>query len=134
MIKKLAALLAMVFVASTLTTGAASGEFSTARYIAPTAPTNIPVYDTAWQMFVLASPQQADEYFRALRDNGFTGAWSALAHHAPATYADPFHGGGTVANRDAQGNIVFTPEYIACLLYTSPSPRDQRGARMPSSA
>ena len=24
--------------------------------------------------------------------------------------------------------------YIACLLYTSPSPRDQRGSRMPSSA
>ena len=31
-----------------------------------------------------------------------------------------------------------TPEYLArlvpCLLYTSPSPRDQRGSRMPSSA
>ena len=25
-------------------------------------------------------------------------------------------------------------EYISCLLYTSPSPRDQRGSRMPSSA
>ena len=25
-------------------------------------------------------------------------------------------------------------EIIACLLYTSPSPRDQRGSRMPSSA
>ena len=25
-------------------------------------------------------------------------------------------------------------EYVACLLYTSPSPRDQRGSRMPSSA
>ena len=25
-------------------------------------------------------------------------------------------------------------EYEACLLYTSPSPRDQRGSRMPSSA
>ena len=24
--------------------------------------------------------------------------------------------------------------YLICLLYTSPSPRDQRGARMPSSA
>ena len=27
-----------------------------------------------------------------------------------------------------------TPLYEACLLYTSPSPRDQRGSRMPSSA
>ena len=25
-------------------------------------------------------------------------------------------------------------DYQACLLYTSPSPRDQRGSRMPSSA
>ena len=25
-------------------------------------------------------------------------------------------------------------EFDACLLYTSPSPRDQRGSRMPSSA
>ena len=25
-------------------------------------------------------------------------------------------------------------QYILCLLYTSPSPRDQRGSRMPSSA
>ena len=29
------------------------------------------------------------------------------------------------------GNIFF---YGTCLLYTSPSPRDQRGSRMPSSA
>ena len=27
-----------------------------------------------------------------------------------------------------------TTDYLACLLYTSPSPRDQRGSRMPSSA
>ena len=25
-------------------------------------------------------------------------------------------------------------QYLCCLLYTSPSPRDQRGSRMPSSA
>ena len=29
---------------------------------------------------------------------------------------------------------VLEPEERACLLYTSPSPRDQRGTRMPSSA
>ena len=37
-----------------------------------------------------------------------------------------------------QGNDVGTQYrsgiYVACLLYTSPSPRDQRGSRMPSSA
>ena len=29
---------------------------------------------------------------------------------------------------------LHTPEYIACLLYTSPSPRDLSTSRMPSSA
>ena len=28
----------------------------------------------------------------------------------------------------------FVADYTGCLLYTSPSPRDQRGSRMPSSA
>ena len=30
--------------------------------------------------------------------------------------------------------VLFLTSIIACLLYTSPSPRDQRGSRMPSSA
>ena len=29
---------------------------------------------------------------------------------------------------------VISTQYAICLLYTSPSPRDQRGSRMPSSA
>ena len=33
-----------------------------------------------------------------------------------------------------QGNGVFGGGVNICLLYTSPSPRDQRGSRMPSSA
>ena len=33
--------------------------------------------------------------------------------------------------RDGKVNIA---DSYACLLYTSPSPRDQRGSRMPSSA
>ena len=32
------------------------------------------------------------------------------------------------------GPILGLERYFACLLYTSPSPRDQRGSRMPSSA
>ena len=31
-------------------------------------------------------------------------------------------------------SLVSRPDVITCLLYTSPSPRDQRGSRMPSSA
>ena len=32
------------------------------------------------------------------------------------------------------GKGPFVDTYKSCLLYTSPSPRDQRGSRMPSSA
>ena len=34
----------------------------------------------------------------------------------------------------SDGNIIDRVETTICLLYTSPSPRDQRGSRMPSSA
>ena len=37
-------------------------------------------------------------------------------------------------NAGIEGRVAPTAEYDDCLLYTSPSPRDQRGARMPSSA
>ena len=35
---------------------------------------------------------------------------------------------------DAQVDLEFKDDLVVCLLYTSPSPRDQRGSRMPSSA
>ena len=35
---------------------------------------------------------------------------------------------------DKFGRDVFARAVYSCLLYTSPSPRDQRGSRMPSSA
>ena len=40
-----------------------------------------------------------------------------------------------IIEENAQVNhIPAMGEYFVCLLYTSPSPRDQRGSRMPSSA
>ena len=38
--------------------------------------------------------------------------------------------GGGMVTVEATG----ASEIVSCLLYTSPSPRDQRGSRMPSSA
>ena len=38
------------------------------------------------------------------------------------------------AERDVVNVMVSSDEVDSCLLYTSPSPRDQRGSRMPSSA
>ena len=40
----------------------------------------------------------------------------------------------TVAMLDSGDTVPFVARYRNCLLYTSPSPRDQRGSRMPSSA
>ena len=43
-----------------------------------------------------------------------------------------------IIKQNYHGSSVFTATHVAfmdiCLLYTSPSPRDQRGSRMPSSA
>ena len=33
-----------------------------------------------------------------------------------------------------QGGVAIVREYLTCLLYTSPSPRDRQRSRMPSSA
>ena len=42
---------------------------------------------------------------------------------------------GTVAEvRVSEGDVVQEGDVIACLLYTSPSPRDRTRSRMPSSA
>ena len=54
-------------------------------------------------------------------------------------YAGAMHtgDGGWLESAEAHGFFRITrwaTEAMACLLYTSPSPRDQRGARMPSSA
>ena len=51
-----------------------------------------------------------------------------------ANYHDPCDLASDISERaDAEGDLA-TFRYESCLLYTSPSPRDQRGSRMPSSA
>ena len=55
---------------------------------------------------------------------------TGLAYNAgPRDEDGPPVGRVTARLRRAQNNLFET-----CLLYTSPSPRDQRGSRMPSSA
>ena len=90
----------------------AIASIATASHVADSAPTRIPVYDTAWQMLVRGTPEQADEYFAALRANGFTGAWAGVIHHAPATYNGPFAGGDLVGSLDEHGELVLSRDYI----------------------
>ena len=63
---------------------------------------------------------------------GTTDAFSRrIAEKMRSTYANNV----IVDNKPgAGGQIGVTTLKSACLLYTSPSPRDQRGSRMPSSA
>ena len=78
----------------------------------PAADGQFPVYDTAWQMLVRATPQQTDNYFSTLSDYGFTGSWAAIIHHAPATYLHRHAGGGQVG-RYENGQIILDAAYIA---------------------
>ena len=42
--------------------------------------------------------------------------------------------GGRLLKQSGKNTSSVSLRYFHCLLYTSPSPRDQRGSRMPSSA
>ena len=60
------------------------------------------------------------------------GATCTLTGDYTVTMAD--EGTDIVNTASAESDEVTTPVTDTCLLYTSPSPRDQRGSRMPSSA
>ena len=61
-----------------------------------------------------------------------------LYHAAPIAWSSAVHRlGGTVVlmeKFDPEGALAAIERYKVCLLYTSPSPRDKRQSRMPSSA
>ena len=106
------------FLAALLIAGVAASapanaqQQSSSTYIAPTANTTIPVYDTAWQMFARATPNQADEYFAELRTRGFSGAWAAVISHAPSTWNNSYPGGEKIGAL-IDGEIVLSDGYIA---------------------
>ena len=71
---------------------------------------------------------QAIEGLNALMDSGVT-----LVNQTPMVKGvndDP----DVLAELFSKLSFIGVPPYYVCLLYTSPSPRDQRGSRMPSSA
>ena len=61
------------------------------------------------------------------KGNGWASAmgWAAKYYQQNQTQKNP--------NFDTRGKLVIQ-NYNACLLYTSPSPRDRQKSRMPSSA
>ena len=78
-----------------------------------------------------------DPYARGMAEKyGAPGKTDADGFDPYADSVGPGIYGGTV-KRDDMGQVVIGRQYQnhnPCLLYTSPSPRDQRGSRMPSSA
>ena len=52
----------------------------------------------------------------------------------PTTATAKFLRGAGLIAKFYQNKLFVLVKHLDCLLYTSPSPRDQRGSRMPSSA
>ena len=78
------------------------------------------------------SPKEADELRRVVQKEVKRGAYpSSLTYPQPAKYT-------VSGNRLAAPGLTAIAEHPAvvgaCLLYTSPSPRDRTRSRMPSSA
>ena len=65
-------------------------------------------------------------------DAGFNFYWALIGGYLAAFYTDTL--GLTAATAGTLILITKVFDAFTCLLYTSPSPRDQRGSRMPSSA
>ena len=66
-----------------------------------------------------------------------SGAMSVLGHDVQTDYRQARMSLGVVPQEvvmDPFFTVRETLQFQSCLLYTSPSPRDQRGSRMPSSA
>ena len=73
-------------------------------------------------------------YEHVLTTEGFDRVYSIAYHMRPPTRVV-----GTTLLKDikleaAEDLPLRVHHFMTCLLYTSPSPRDQRGSRMPSSA
>ena len=86
-----------------------------------------PIMDDEGAMQYLASHGQQKT------GNDVIFSWLARYQQAAAAGADAVN--GTIgALLEDDGSLAVNQVVDACLLYTSPSPRDQRGSRMPSSA
>ena len=86
-------------------------------------------------------------YEHVITTQGFDRSYSIMYHSRPPTRVTKTESVGevnlkAVANQELRHHHIKTQEMprvgdpitSRCLLYTSPSPRDQRGSRMPSSA
>ena len=86
------------------------------------------VYTAHWDHLGIGIPSEGDSIYNGALDNA-SGTAEMLA------IAQAFANSSTKPKRSVIFLSVTAEEQgLLCLLYTSPSPRDQRGSRMPSSA
>ena len=62
------------------------------------------------------------------------GAVAAISHRGKVIYFEAVGHHDAESKQEMKSDAIFRIASMTCLLYTSPSPRDQRGSRMPSSA
>ena len=91
---------------------------------------------TLSETMVFFDPQDAWEleYDKARMHQVFEAAGLPVPENRVVSHSAELDKARLFATELGLGNVLVKPNRGACLLYTSPSPRDQRGSRMPSSA
>ena len=80
------------------------------------------------------SEQEADEYFSTRARGSQLGAWASDQSQPLSSRSTLMKKVVELEMRHVGRSIPRPPHWSGCLLYTSPSPRDKRQSRMPSSA
>ncbi len=74
--------------------------------------TDVPVYDTAWQLFGGATVAEAETYFDKLAEYGFAGCWAFVLHHDPYTIVGNYRNGGTIGFVNGSSQLRLNSGYI----------------------
>ena len=138
----------LALIAATAMTACSGGETTSAPATKADTTASKPAVKTVTLDEVLAHPRRAKEaardqfrhpkgtleFFEIGPGKRFAELWPGWYTNATAPYLAA-NGGQYIAILYAEGvNERLDQRIATCLLYTSPSPRDQRGSRMPSSA
>ena len=106
------------------------------RWIASCNPALTEVLDEYCPYFI-TSMESLTDLESSIHDKGLLekiGEAKVIGKHNLATYIFNTLGISVDPSSMFDVQVKRIHEYKSCLLYTSPSPRDQRGSRMPSSA
>ncbi len=95
---------------SPLTAGSAFAE--TDVPVVGTSNGKLPVYDTAWELPMLATFEEIETYFNHLEEFGFTGTWVSFFDLLQANINQRSPEGDLAATIDGSGFFVLNPNYL----------------------